>query len=224
MVQYNKKFIDLDFKDFNVENEEEYIVEAIISTKGVDREGEVVLPEGCNYTEFLKTGTVLFDHDQSKPIAKTLSIRKNSEYITAKFQFSATDSFSQKIYNLIKEGIIKATSIGFIPTKRRKATEKDKKDFGDNCQVVTTQYNLLEFSIVAVPANSEALVLSVKSLLANKKIEENDIKLIFPQINIKEEEYKIPITIKKITKKENNIEDLVNIEIKKAKGKVFYLD
>jgi HK97 family phage prohead protease len=65
----------------------------------------------------------------------------------------ASSGFAQQIKSAVKEGTLRATSVGFIPIKWSFSRDKDRPggiDFAEQ--------ELLEFSIVSVPANSEALM------------------------------------------------------------------
>ena len=48
-----------------------------------------------------------------------------------------------------------------MPLDMRDATDKDQKRYGDDARRVITSWNLMEFSVVPVPANQDALALEV---------------------------------------------------------------
>jgi HK97 family phage prohead protease len=135
-------------------DEKDRTVEVIISTDHEDRHGEVVVQEGWDFSEYKQNPTVLFGHDQwSFPIAKTLEIRtmNNGENMVtvAKMQFDDEDPDHVKVFNLIRKGYLKATSVGFMNILR------------EGMQLLENK--LLEISWVTVPANPNAITLGYQS-------------------------------------------------------------
>ena len=127
----------------------------VISTSTPDRDKDVISPSGVKLDNFLKNPVVLWSHDYSAPpIGRALSITTDGSRIMASAQFAdaTTYPFADTIYRLVKQGFIRATSIGFRPLKFALNTERGGFDFME-CE-------LLEFSMVAVPANAEALALA----------------------------------------------------------------
>lgn len=130
----------------------EYQVEAIIATNSIDRHGEILEIDGVDLKQYKLNPVVLWAHDYSSlPVAKTVSIKKNQDgQIVAKMEFNQDDEFAMKVYNAIKNGFLSAFSIGFIPTDGM----WDDKINGYRW----TKSEMLEYSVVPVPANAEALV------------------------------------------------------------------
>ena len=140
---------------------------AYVSTNARDRMDEVLDPAGVDLTKFKKNPVVLFAHDYSSPpIGKALWIKKDGDGILSKVQFANT-AFAEEIFQLYQGGFMKAFSVGFIP--------KDYTD-GDGEKSPRRTYNkweLLEYSAVPVPANPEALALSIqKGILTDKHLKE----------------------------------------------------
>ena len=145
-------------------------VVARISTTSIDRDGEVLLPSGIDLKDFRKNPVVLLNHDQGGlPIGRALSVKRQSDGIIAEVQFaerpaghpSSVEWIPDTVFNLFQQGILKAFSVGFIPLEMREPTDKDMKKFGDDVRNVISKWSLLEFSVVNVPANQDALVLQV---------------------------------------------------------------
>lgn len=127
----------------------------VISTATPDRDKDVVMPGGVKLDNYLKNPVVLWSHDYaSPPIGRALSITTDETRLMATAQFADAETypFADCIYRLITQGFIRATSIGFRPTKYVLDGTRGGFDFQE-CE-------LLEFSIVAVPANAEALALA----------------------------------------------------------------
>ncbi len=118
-----------------------------------DRVGDIVEPTGADLSQYRRNPVVLFNHDTEKPIAKCSSITQNAINITATIQFPAAgiSTLSDDILSLVQAGILSAVSIGFRPIKWKYLSETG---FG----MRFTEWELLEISVVSVPANPSALV------------------------------------------------------------------
>jgi HK97 family phage prohead protease len=157
------------FKAFSVISKavdlEAGIFEAMISTEAVDRQGDIVRATGAKLDNYLKNPVVLWAHDYGDtPVAKCLSIEiMPGKGLKATFQFPewGTSARADEVRRLWAAGFLNATSIGFIPITSMAIDPNDKYGWGPQDYV---EWELLEFSIVPVPANQEALRLAVKSL------------------------------------------------------------
>ncbi len=135
--------------------------EAIITTGAVDRDGQIVKPEGIDITNYMRNPVVMYAHDYSAlPVAKTLRIRPEGDTLVAQFQFMPKGIYelADAVHGAWDSGFLNATSIGFIP---KHAVDADGAEIEDAsyhaAQITLDQTELLEFSIVPVPANQEAL-------------------------------------------------------------------
>ena len=72
----------------------------------------------------------------------------------------ASSSFAQQVKGLVRESVLKATSVGFRPLKF--SFSKDKSRGGG---IDFIEQELLEFSVVGVPANAEALLFQCPQIL-----------------------------------------------------------
>lgn len=122
--------------------------EVVISTADQDRQGEIVLQDGWNLDRYKQNPVVLWAHDYSSlpvGICETLEVVNGN--LTAKGRFASAEAnpFAQQVRRLYDAGLLRATSVGFIPLQ-----------MDGN---VITQAELLEFSFVPVPANPFALSL-----------------------------------------------------------------
>jgi HK97 family phage prohead protease len=161
--------MEMIIKNFSVESKavdvEAGIYEAMISTESVDRVGDVVRATGAKLDNYLKNPVVLWSHDYSSPpVAKSLSLEIMPGYgIKATFQFPPRGASAQAdtIHNLWAGKFINATSIGFMPIDS-KDLAKDDGSFSAPQDYVS--WELLEFSLVPVPANQNALRLAMKTL------------------------------------------------------------
>ena len=120
--------------------------EVVISTADRDRQGDIIMQDGWVLDNYLKNPVVLFGHDYwSLPIGICDSISVVDGKLVAKGRFAGHD-FAQNVRQLYDAGMLKATSVGFIPLE----TEGN----------VILRAELLEFSFVPVPANPMALSLA----------------------------------------------------------------
>jgi len=131
-------------------------VEATISSAEVDRSGDIVVQRGIDFLPFVRTGSpILWNHDPNVPVAKAVWIGLNGEgNLSARAQFPAqgVSEDADRVYALIKAGIVSSTSIGFIPRKWAPLTGKGQYGLRFD------ETELVEFSFVATPANASATI------------------------------------------------------------------
>jgi uncharacterized protein len=161
--------MEMIIKNFSVESKavdvEAGIYEAMISTESTDRVGDIVRATGAKVDNYLKNPVVLWAHDYSNPpVAKALSLEIMPGYgIKATFQFPPRGASpdADTIHNLWAGKFINATSIGFMPIEA-KDMPKDGDGWSQPKDYVS--WELLEFSLVPVPANQDALRLAMKAI------------------------------------------------------------
>jgi len=124
-----------------------------ISTINPDRSNDVVMPQGIKLDNYLRNPVVMLGHDyRGLAIAKADQIEVKDDRIVARVQFPPEKDYplADTVYNLYSKGFMNAWSIGFIPTKAL-----DLENGGRQFE----EWELLEFSAVAVPDNPEALTM-----------------------------------------------------------------
>lgn len=131
---------------------------AVASTATVDRHGEVVSPEGWDLDNFKKNPVLLWSHDHAIPaIGKATKVWVEGIGQAAKLKFTGVWQTVTKegkaAAQLVADGILNSFSVGFIPTEMEGNTY--------------TEQELLEISLVNVPANPDAMMLAYKSLKDN---------------------------------------------------------
>lgn len=127
-------------------------------TMTLDRDSEVLKPQGAQLQKFKKNNVFLWAHNhrQSLPsIGKVIKMKKDSESFRGIVEFDiGNDPFADMIYSKYKNGFLNATSVGFIPLA------VDTEPVVDGQQGFTyTKYEILEVSAVPVPSNPDALVM-----------------------------------------------------------------
>lgn len=127
-----------------------------ISTASVDRMGDTIAVDGWKLDTFRKNPVVLFAHDaQSLPVAKATKvwIEQGKLMAAAEFTPPGMARFNDTVFDMLKGGFLNATSVGFSPLKYA-FTDDPQRRFG----IDFMEQELLEFSVVPVPANAEALI------------------------------------------------------------------
>lgn len=141
-----------------------------ITTENVDRDKEVIIAKGIDLKSFNDNPVVLLNHDwYSPPIGKSLWAKKTNDAgipgIKAKTLYATRPAEASgewvpdSVLALIKQGMMPGKSIGFIPLERR---TPEKADLSANphwkdARSIITKAALLEYSVVTIPSNAEAL-------------------------------------------------------------------
>ena len=144
----------------------------MISTIDVDRDNEVLIPDGCDLSGYSKTPTVLFGHDyRSIPIgvSKWQKIEQGKGIMSKTEYFQS--EFAKDVYEASVNGAL-ANSVGVIPIqwveKNNKNDETKYKELIEKYNIqgepqrIYTQWQLLEYSKVPVASNPQALTLALQ--------------------------------------------------------------
>lgn len=137
-------------------NMQERTIEFVISTDHVDRDSDTINVNGWDLTDYNKNPVVLFGHDYGKPpVARAIRTRVSDGKLksTAQFADRETYEFADTVFRLLVGGYLNAVSVGFTPMEWS-FTEDDDRSFG----VDFKRQKLLEYSVVPVPANPNALI------------------------------------------------------------------
>lgn len=153
-------------------DEEAGIYEAYISTEVVDRDGDIVVAAGADVSNYEKNPVVLFGHRYNDPqavVGKALEIvKEEGKGIRAKWQFAplGTSVGADAVRRLWANGFLNATSIGFMVPDGGTEDIVAEGDEGETRRtgIRFNEWELLEFSIVPVPANQDALRLAIKEI------------------------------------------------------------
>jgi HK97 family phage prohead protease len=171
------------------EEKENDLYTFVVSTPEVDRYGTIIVPSGIDYTAYLNNPIVLAQHDSDKwPIGRCLGFAMNGENLEATIQIECITEEGKKLNKLINAGFVKAVSVGIIPVEYEEQTIDGSK------VTVYTKSELVEFSVVSVPANRQALIKkSIKTLLQesiNKYKKES--RMLTPEIEQKIQDELLP--------------------------------
>lgn len=141
-------------------------IEGYASTKDVDRYGDVVEPTAFKDTMevYMKNPQLLLQHKHDKPIGGVMEydIDDNGLYIKAEVRHN-----DDNVQDKIESKTLRGFSIGWRLKKAR--IEEVKNDDGEIIDFIwiIEELELLEISVVAVPANPYTLMKSLEDLTKN---------------------------------------------------------
>ncbi|MEM6503945.1 MAG: HK97 family phage prohead protease [Planctomycetota bacterium] len=135
-------------------------VRAVMSSRSIDRYGEIVEPSAAKamLERFTTNPVMLKDHDHWEPIGHWEDVKIGKDTIEGTAVFAAGNFEADNRWALVKAGSVRAFSIGFIAHEWEM---RDESIGGKKERVrVFTEIELIECSSVAVPANPDATVKS----------------------------------------------------------------
>ena len=149
-----------DFQTRAVGGSNKPIVEYVGSDDSEDRYGSVIDPRGWETDAYMRSGSgvVLWAHDyRVPPIGRTIRLEKTKRELRFVVEFAVNQSrFASEIYSLVRDGFLPGVSVGFIPKDGTSYTSQTVgKTHAENVRY--TKQELLELSVVPVPANRNAL-------------------------------------------------------------------
>lgn len=139
-------------------DEEQRTFAGVATTPSVDRVGDIIEPLGVSFKNPLP---LLWQHEHDKPIGTVRFDTPTDEGINFEASIASTDEPGtlkdrlDEAWQSIRMGLVRAVSIGF------RALEHAMMEGGGIHFLKTEIY---ELSAVTIPANSEALITSIKSI------------------------------------------------------------
>lgn len=138
-------------------------VKYTISNSSVDRDKDSVSVTGWDLANFQRNPVVLWGHKAGElPIGKCVQIGLEDDALKAIVEFLPADmpiagERAEAVLRMSRTGFLSATSVGFRPLEFELAKERDD---GDSWwpPVNFIRQELMEFSIVSIPANPDALI------------------------------------------------------------------
>lgn len=202
-----------------------------ITTIDVDSDGDVVLPRGIDISRYEKNPVVLFQHNLDMPIGYAEELTVYDDRITAKTRFANTDE-ARKVHQLLKDNVLRTHSIGFVTLEfelkgtrafdsimkelKSKFPYKFTDEMSKRVDRIVTKSMLLEYSIVTIPANEEAVINEIKICKEQQElIEETSESSV--KSEIKQENPQVKIKIVKRAKSINKLSTLKEREQERLK-------
>lgn len=136
----------------------------LASSSSVDRQGDSIDQSGWEMKNYMNNPVILWAHRYDElPLGKAILAEVTSRGLEIEVEFATQDENpkAEQVKKLVESGVLSAVSVGFIPKER-------------NGNIIT-RAELLEVSVVPVPANQDALALAYKQMdlsLIQKDIQE----------------------------------------------------
>lgn len=141
-------------------NETKRIIKGYASTTDKDRTDDIITIGALTKSkdDLLQEGsrTVFFNHDRSKPIGKVINTSLDNKGLIAEIFISKAKS-AEDYWTQIKEGVLNSLSIG----GRFKKVQVERDDEGKVVAFKILELELMEVSVVGIPANPKASIFSV---------------------------------------------------------------
>lgn len=153
----------------------------VISTAALDRRNRIVAVEGWDLGNFRRNPIVFADHDYSmeRVIGRGIDTKVEGAALVSTTEFAA-EGMGNVAFRLVQAGLVRSWSVGwqgleshnFGSVKKCQACA-DAIEAGHEFGVHYTQQELLEYSLVTIPANPEAIMgLQAAGLVRRAEAEE----------------------------------------------------
>jgi len=132
----------------------ERVVDVVASTDTVDSYGDSIDQTSWQLARYAANPVVLYAHaTRDLPIGTAENVRVEEGALRARLRLVPDDAnpMAGQVWRLIEAGALRAVSVGFLPHTCRWEKRADREVF------VMADCELLEISVVPVPANPDAL-------------------------------------------------------------------
>ena len=209
-------------------------IRAKLTTDSVDRDGEVLIPQGMNAKDYQQNPVLFYNHEYNNPVGKVTNIKRVENAVVGDLEFAKRpdeykgDFFPEFVEVLVRQGIIKGVSVGFVPEENgaRAATKADRSKFGGRIKRVFNRWKLLEVSIAPLPANQDALIQAVgKGIVTPMQVKAfcgvdipETVQASAPQVTVRRKHW---IKLREPQSEEDQIQQAVNRAISKKMGRIY---
>jgi len=164
----------------NVEDTRE--IEFIISSENRDRHHTILKLDRWKLDNFNKNGIVGYQHnvyggDFCNPPNPDDVIGRGQAYIDgnyligkAVFEPADINPLAEKIFRKVLFGTLRSTSVGFLETKEGDYGDGEERQGGENETYYYGEQELVEFSVVNIPSNTEAVKRHMRTSVDNALI------------------------------------------------------
>jgi hypothetical protein len=152
-------------------------IRVVASDETVDRYGDIIRVSGWDLGNFKANPVLLFGHNSRQPPIGTADAFIDGKRLMADAEFlpEGVSNFADEIWRIVDAGALRAVSVGFLPTETPNPIWRDDdEDSGILTGFEFVGQELLELSVVPVPANPSALA------LARSLASETTIRRLFP--------------------------------------------
>jgi HK97 family phage prohead protease/HK97 family phage major capsid protein len=142
-------------------------LEFVLSDATPDRYGDIVEPAGWVLAWFKKNPIALFGHNSSFPIGTWTNVRIEGGKLIARLSLASrgTSARIDELISLVEQGILRAVSVGFRPMEAEPIDAN--RPYGPQRY---KKQELLECSLVSVPANPSALAVAKSMNLSTETL------------------------------------------------------
>jgi HK97 family phage prohead protease len=186
------------------EGDGELRIAGYASTDSLDRQSDRILPTAWTrggLRNYEINPILLFNHDYNRPIGKVVEMSTDKRGLRIKGVISKS---AGEIYDLVKEGVLSTFSVGFLV----KDADYDKSADG----LIVKDAELLEVSVVSVPANQDATFSLAKSFDSQEDYQNFKKQFINSDGNVIEHAREASRKFKM----ENETQDLINKAVAEA--------
>lgn len=160
-------------------------IAGVANAKEIDRMNEVLDPAGVDDKAYQKNAMLLRQHNHDYPIGQVTALKSENDGV--KFEAWVGDPVAGPLTDcqietrsLIAQKILKAVSVGFIPTKIRMPSYNDRGEMVD--PAVIERWEMLELSVVSVPCNAGSLFDAKDSGGDDDKSKDKGTSVFFPRL------------------------------------------
>ena len=210
---------------------------ARITVEQMDRDREVLLPQGMDPTDFKKTGAIFWNHDYDRPIGHGDNLTKGDDHWSSDGHimkrpddWAGGEFFPDLAWEFVSQVPNAGISVGFMEIEGRAPSKKDKELYGSMVSWTVTKWKLLEWSVAPLQACVDAIVLGVKG----KRIKAETAEVWVPGIKLQAQTRRMTVILalesprQKRPKRQASTGTLVEIlgqsvqdDIRKRRGSVF---
>jgi HK97 family phage major capsid protein/HK97 family phage prohead protease len=142
----------------------------VLSDEAVDRMGEIIAADGWNLDNFRRNPIALFNHRADFPVGRWHDLAVKDGKLKGRLELAParTSPRIDEIRKLVDAGILRAVSVGFQATKKEPMNEKADAYMGPFRYL---KQELVECSLVSVPANPNALALAKRLKISSDTID-----------------------------------------------------
>jgi HK97 family phage major capsid protein len=133
--------------------------EFVMTDGSIDRMGDIIDPSGIELDTLKSDPVVLFNHDRNQVLGRWIDIRKSGDQMIGRIDWAVSDHWPKLNYirDLVRQGILRTVSVGLRYSRKEPINKFASKEYGP---FRYTKTELLECSLVSVPANPNALAIT----------------------------------------------------------------